>query len=158
MSTEIKRTHQQRSDLLCNGYVRTQSSMEIPLEIIGIMIMFHFEKFQFSTDNYGECLKFLNDTTVTIDNNIICTWSMCIFGTQITRDMCSIFEISFKWKQMSPSTEYHSIAMGFVSTPEIKSWYYRLGQALTVIMIMFVLKHMTTLRALIIIVVIGKRT
>ena len=118
----------QTADLLCSGYTRAHCIIHVPIEIIEMIILFYCYKLVFNQHNYGPELTFPNDSTVTIQNRYKgWEWHTALFGSLITSDMCSIFEISFLWKVIAPRTRAPSIAFGFVSSMDITDWNLRLG-------------------------------
>ena len=118
-----RRSQSEIADLLCNAYVRHESFVPVPLDIISMIITFYLDVFVFNKEHHGSNIAFVNKTTVTKSLPLIGrkSWCECAFGEKIMADMCAIFEIKFKWITMSKH-DFPCIGFGFLSSMLLHSW------------------------------------
>ena len=77
-----------RDKLIVLGFIK-KIILNIPKEIINIILLFYYIDFEFYKEKYGKELTFIDNKTVKmIEEN----WksSTCLFGEPVTNEMCII--------------------------------------------------------------------
>lgn len=105
-------------------HLRKGSMLNIPFDIITMIISFYFIEFKFNTNQVGDNLNFINEANQAIvekvgynDYSQSTEWSTCSFGDIITNDICSLFEITYKWLE-----GFTNIALGFARSLDNIQW------------------------------------
>eukprot|EP01083_Nonionella_stella_P056821 149437_1 len=81
--------------------------------------------FVFNTEKHGDDLQFMNGNKVKKINKD--AWSTCIFGEEVTDQMCNQYDVYIKWNVQSSSGNF---LIGFTSKPcqeAITNWNHLIG-------------------------------
>ena len=126
---------------LINGYVRRcqkelfdDIAIDNPYYYIPQLIndhcMLFYEVWRWYRKNYGQGIKFLSDTEVTVENDD--GWMTCMFENAISNDFCHLFSITFKLKSFGTDLSAPDFYIGYTTGPSLETsilnWTHIIGE------------------------------
>eukprot|EP01083_Nonionella_stella_P074946 203457_1 len=110
------------------GYINQHFNTIVPLDIMYLIFIYYYHKYQFITDSRNSLiLRFINDRMVT--KRVSSGWNTCIYGEPITNTQCDTCRVQITW--LKCSSQLSNFFMGFYNGNQSNDeldWKNHLGE------------------------------